>query len=257
MMTLNYLTHYGWLKLMPRRMLQNTRDDIDQQWSEASEQLKQFQSSLQPIDGKLHTVPSPEGERVALAAVRRAWDSAVPFMERDEVQGWTRVVTELCRFLPFSGYSVRSLIGELEAETAAQLSQLNESSRALPLAKTQPAPPTDEPQLDAESEAEPEPTKETPLPAQPEPAAERAEPQQATATAKQPWSDQQVLDYLKDDDKALGVSTETASDIFGYGTTNIRKLIRNSKLTTRGEGNSKRVTRESILKRRGLSLPTD
>ena len=78
MRTLNDLTHYGWLKLMPRRMLQNTRDDIDRRWSQASEQLRKFQASNRLIDGKLHTVPSQEGERVALAAVQRAWDSAAP-----------------------------------------------------------------------------------------------------------------------------------------------------------------------------------
>ena len=140
MRTLNDLTHYGWLKLMPRRMLQNTRDDIDRRWSQASEQLRKFQASNRLIDGKLHTVPSQEGERVALAAVQRAWDSAAPFMERDEVQGFTRVMTQLCSSRPFDDYSVpiRSLIGKLEAETAAHLDEAPARPEPLKPPSTQP-----------------------------------------------------------------------------------------------------------------------
>ena len=50
-------------------------------------------------------------------------------MERDEVQGFTRVMTQLCSSRPFDDYSVpiRSLIGKLEAETAAHL---DEAARA-------------------------------------------------------------------------------------------------------------------------------
>lgn len=123
MRTLNNLTHYNWLKLMPRRMLQQTRDEIDRQWTQASQQLRNFQPALQRIDGKLHTIPHPKGERLALEAVQGLWDAGALLMERHELQGWTRVVTELCGSRPFSAYSVaiRPLIGKLEAEAAARL----------------------------------------------------------------------------------------------------------------------------------------
>ena len=115
-MTLNDMAQHGWQ--LPRGMLQVTRDEIDRRVSQTSQQLKKFQASTQLIDGKLHTVPSPEGERVALAGVRRVWDALVaPLVTRDELPHWTHLCTELFHFGPFSHYSeaIYSLLGELEA----------------------------------------------------------------------------------------------------------------------------------------------
>ena len=118
-MTLNEMTLHGWP--MPRRMLQETRDDIDRRVKQASQQLKRFQPTQQLVEGKLRPIPSPEGERVALAAVRHTWNSVAQLVTRDELHGWTRVCTNLFHHRSFYDYSmpIRSLIGKLEAETAA------------------------------------------------------------------------------------------------------------------------------------------
>ena len=119
--TLRELSRYGWP--LPRGLLQVTRDDIDRRLAQASQQLKRFRPSQQLVEGKLHTIPSPEGERLALAAVRCTWDLTVPHVKREELYDLTRVFTQLFGVRPFSDYSeaIRPLIGELESETATHL----------------------------------------------------------------------------------------------------------------------------------------
>ena len=74
-------------------------------------------------------------------------------MERDEVQGFTRVMTQLCSSRPFDDYSVpiRSLIGKLEAETAAHLDKAPARAEPLKPPSAQPEPPAEqmEPQPEA------------------------------------------------------------------------------------------------------------
>ena len=143
----------------------------------------------------------------------------------------------------------KQLLSEIEAFSETQSSN-QESQRNLKqfIRKLQGAL-----SIDAEFDAEPQQDAESESKLQPAVSAEAGE-RAAKLSKKQRLSELEIVSKVQGKDKEK-LTIKTTAELLGCGEQNVRRLIRDKKLTAVGEGDYRKVTRDSILQRLGISLP--